>query len=287
MIRRTALAALAAAFLFPAPASAFTLGVGDRGDAPAAPSKKLGARVYRVVIDPSLPLSTYDERIWEHRQAGQEPQLAIGGTGTRYHASTRGVVETAVRAAKRWPYAYSISVINEPDLSGVGVCGYGRTWLRAYRALRPLGVRLLFGEWAGKGLHWQRALMDRHRCHNTAPQLRRRVKHVAWHAYGDAIDWAPKLREATPRSDARLYATEAGAVLKIGTPLVGNAVDADVTGIRYWRKAVRMAREQRLVEMVAWDVHSPPAHSRWDSSLIDANGRPRPAFHVIRSAARR
>lgn len=290
-ISRTAVAAILAALASAAPASAWTLGVGDRADAPAAESAQLGARVYRVVIDPDLPLASYDARIVAHRAAGQEPQLVVGGTGTRNHASSRGVVRAAVAVAKRWPSAFSVGVINEPNESGMGLCEYERTWLAAYSSLRAVGVkRVPFGEWSpNQALVWHEAALNPHRCHGSAPRVAKRAKLVAWHGYGVAIDFGGAFRLLHRKYHAvspRLYVTEAGAVLRFRSNDVSRR-DADLMGLRYWRRALRAVKRDKLVELVAWDVHSPHAASAWDSSLIEPGGRTRPAFDLLAHASRR
>jgi hypothetical protein len=236
-----------------------------------------------------VPLETYDARIAAHRAVGQEPQLVIGGTGTQNHAQSDGVVPAAVAAAKRWPYAYSVSVVNEPNESGMGVCEYDRTYLAAYRSLRVLGVRrILFGEWSpDRPVDWQRAALDPRRCHNSARALGRIVTRVAWHGYLSTIDDGPALVAATKAATGHspaLYMTEAGYILRAREQYAAGT-KADVQGVRYWRHALSVARKQRFAEVVAWDVHSPVVGA-WDSGLIDPNGRPRPAFGVIARAAR-
>jgi len=267
------------------PADAYVLGAGDGGQNPAGPSAALGATTYRVVIDPVLPLESYDARIAAHRAVGQEPQLVIGGTGTIDHDSSRGVVASAVAAAKRWPSAYAIGVINEPNESGMGVCEYDRTYLAAYRALRAVGVkRIPFGEWSpDHTLDWQAATLDPKRCHNSARRLARVVTRVAWHGYWDAIDYGPALAATTRMRTGRtpkLMVTEAGAVLRMHDQTTSGTA-ADLAGLRYWHHALKVAKG--LEEIVAWDVHSPQTGA-WDSGLIDGNGRVRPAFNVIASS---
>lgn len=268
-------------------ASAFTLGVGDGAQYPAAPSAQLGAKTYRVVIDPALPLESYTPRIVAHRQVGQEPQLVIGGTGTINHASSKGLVAAAVAAAKRWPSAYSIGVVNEPNESGMGVCEYDRTFIAAYRALKPMGVkRVLFGEWSpNETLVWHSAALNPHRCHGSAQRLRRMVKHIAWHGYGTAINLGPALRLIHRQFRAvapTLHVTEAGYTITFRAH-TASANEADLGGLRYWHKALRAVKRDRINQIVAWDVHSPQSGA-WDSGLIDSHGRRRPAFDLIAAA---
>lgn len=272
-----------------AEARTFTLGVGDAAQFDAAPSAELGAKTYRVVIDPALPVESYTPRILAHRAVGQEPQLVIGGTGTENHASSRGIVRAAVAAAKRWPSAYSISVVNEPNESGMSVCEYARTYVASYRALRAVGVRrVLFGEWSpNETLAWHNATLDPHRCKNTAKAIRGMVKRVAWHGYGASVNFGPALRLITKQHTGRtpeLHITEAGYTITFRAH-TASSLDADLNGMRYWRKALNTVKRDRIAQIVAWDVHSPQSGA-WDSGLIDGNGRRRPAFDLIAGAAR-
>jgi len=283
LILTLALIALATSAINTTVAQAYVLGAGDGAQYPAAPSAALGAKTYRVVIDPAQPLESYTPRILAHRAVGQEPQLVIGGTGTQNHASSRGVVRAAVAAAKRWPSAYSISVINEPNESGMGVCEYARTYVQAYRSLKAVGVkRVLFGEWSPtNAVGWQRATLTR--CKHSSKLLRNKVARVAWHGYGPAIDLGDDLEAVTKAATGHtpmLYVTEAGFVLRSAT--AARAASAgDTGGVRYWRHALNVAR-RGLAQIVAWDIHSPQTGA-WDSGLIDGNGRPRPAFGFIAS----
>jgi len=277
-------AIVAGALLIAAPlasAARYDLGVGDSSLFPAAESAPLHAAASRVVIDPAKPLAHYDAHIAAHRAVGQLPQIVVGGTGTVRHRSTAGVVRTAVAAARRWAPVYSVSVVNEPDTAGVSVCAYAKTYLDAYGKLRAAGVkRILFGEFAPHNAQrWLKATLTR--CGTTSRKLRTKVSNVAWHAYGSGVDLAVPMRNATKRLTHRtpkLYVTEAGFVLRHRS---GNVLAASVTqdGAGWWRHALGVA-SSHLSELVAWDIRARPT-TVWDSSLIDAAGRPRPAFAVI------
>jgi hypothetical protein len=279
-----ALAVLAGALLLAAPmasAKKYDLGVGDNALNPASESAPLRAVASRVVIDPAKPLSSYDAHIAAHRAVGQLPQLVVGGTGTKRHRSTTNVVRVAVAAAKRWKPVYSVSVVNEPDTAGVSVCGYAKTYLQAYGKLRAAGVkRILFGEFAPhNATRWLRATLTR--CGSASKRLRTKVGSLAWHAYGTGVDLARPLSTLTRKLTHRapkLYVTEAGYVLRHRS---GSALAASVPGgaVAWWRHALKVA-SAHLAEIVAWDIRSRP-NAVWDSSLIDANGNPRPAFAVI------
>jgi hypothetical protein len=279
-----ALAVLSGVLLLAAPmasAKKYDFGVGDSSLNPGAESAALRAGASRVVIDPATKLSSYDAHIAAHRAVGQLPQIVVGGTGTKRHRSTAHVVAVAVAAAKRWKPVYSVSVVNEPDTAGVSVCGYAKAYVSAYGKLRAAGVkRILFGEFAPQNAQrWLRATLTR--CGSTSRQLRTKVGNVAWHAYGTGVDLARPLssltRQLTHRTP-KLFVTEAGYVLRHRK---GSALAAAVPGgaVAWWRHALKVA-SAHLAEIVAWDIRSRP-NAVWDSSLMDANGTPRPAFAVI------
>lgn len=264
-----------------ASAARYDLGVGDSSLYPAAESAPLHAAASRVVIDPAKPLAHYDAHIAAHRAVGQLPQIVVGGTGTVRHRSTAGVVRTAVAAARRWAPVYSVSVVNEPDTAGVSVCAYAKTYVDAYGKLRAAGVkRVLFGEFAPHNAkRWLRATLTR--CGTTSKQLRAKVPNVSWHAYGTGVDLAVSLSTMTRQLThhrPKLYVTEAGYVLRHRS---GNVLAASAPGgaAGWWRHALKVANAH-LAEIVAWDIRARP-NAVWDSSLIDAAGRPRPAFAVI------
>jgi hypothetical protein len=279
-----ALAVLSGALLLAAPmasAKKYDLGVGDSALYPAAQSAPLHAAASRVVIDPAKSLSSYDAQIAAHRAVGQLPQLVVGGTGTKRHRSMTNVTRVAVAAAKRWKPVYSVSVVNEPDTAGVSVCGYAKTYVSAYGKLRAAGVkRVLFGEFAPHNAQrWLRATLTR--CGSASKQLRTKVGNLAWHAYGSGVDVARPLQSLTKKLTHRtpkLYVTEAGYVLRHRS---GSALAASAPGgaVAWWRHALKVA-SAHLAEIVAWDIRARP-NAVWDSSLIDANGNPRPAFAVI------
>jgi hypothetical protein len=273
----------AAMIAAPVASAAYDVGVGDHAMYPAAETAPLRAAASRVVIDPARPLREYDAHIAAHRAVGQLPQLVIGGTGTPRHRSMKGIVAAAVAAARRWAPVYSVSVVNEPDMAGVGVCDYAKTYAQAYGRLKSAGVkRVLFGEWSPKhALAWQRATLTR--CGAASKALRTKVGHVAWHAYGTGMDLAVPLSSATKRlvhRSPKLYVTEAGYVLRHRSGQVLNS-SLFRGGVGWWRHALKVAKAH-LTEIVAWDVRARP-NAAWDSSLIDSTGRPRPAFALIAS----
>lgn len=286
---------LLATLLAPASAHAYTLGAADGTTTGAHAAAQLGARTYRIVMDPAIPLDQYAPRVETYRAAGMRPQIVVGGTGTSVRGTTtrqgQWITAYAVAAFKRWPDAYSVSVVNEPNLSGTSACNYSKTFRRAYRSLKAAGVpRVLFGEWSpGQPVQWTNAAIGCSSKPITADGW-------AWHCYDAGPEWYGVtyaysthrwLQSKRLRAHLRnrkggglaLYCTEYGQQTR-GV----NAVSETVAALR-WSRALGLARKY-MAEIVVWGIHEAPTGAKWDSSLTDSNGRPRPAFGMIAAAAR-
>jgi hypothetical protein len=288
------LAVLAATLLAPASAHAYVLGAAD-GSTEAAPlAAQLGARTYRLVMDSTQPLDSYAPRIEAYRAQGLRPQFVVDGTGTDVrgrHGQNWQTINYAIHAFRRWPDAYSVSVMNEPNESGISACQYGRTFRRAYKMLKRAGVpRVLFGEWSPNSpMAWTSAMLTR--CH--LPRLT--ADGFAWHCYGPRPNWtgiteAPLInrylrsvrdRLHTPRGfTLPIYCTEYGVI----TRGVYSDGLSDPQGASRWALALRLARKYHLAQIVAWGITEAPLDATWDSSIVRADGSPRPAFATLASA---
>lgn len=289
------LAGLLLALAVPASAHAFTLGAAD-GTTEAAPlAAQLGARTYRLVMDSSQPLDTYAGRIEAYRAAGMLPQIVVDGTGTQVrgkHGQNWQTINYAVKAFKRWPDAYSVSVMNEPNLSGISACQYAKTFRRAYRMLKAAGVpRVLFGEFAPTAnptpLDWTAAIA---RCTKGIT-----ADGWAWHCYDmngwfgiqharEIKGWLNVMRKArnpirTRRGNALpMYCTEYGVMTR------GGSAYSDHDAAKAWGRAFQLVRRWKIEQIVAWGVIEAPPASAWDTSVARSDGSPRQAFGVIASA---
>lgn len=298
LILTIALIAFATSAINTTVAQAYTLGAADSSTQAAPLAGQLGAHTYRVVMDSTVPLEAYAARIDAYRAYGMKPQLVIDGTGTSVrgrHGKNWQTINYAIHAFNRWPDAYSVSVMNEPNESGISVCQYARTFDRAYRMLKAAGVpRVLFGEWSpNQPIAWNDAVRDR--CHAKVV-----ADGWAWHCYDandrwTGIQYARQIRSYLRKqrhfmhtrkgNPLGMYCTEYGALTR---PLVNSAGVAaaaltDDDGARAWSNALRQARRYGVREIVAWGVMEAPSGSRWDSSIVDSDGRPRQAFQVIAS----
>lgn len=288
------IAVLAATLLAPASAHAASLGAGD-GSPDAAPlAAQLGARTYRVVMDSTLPLESYAERIEAFRAYGMRPQITVDGVGTTRNISAPyASLAYAVAAFKRWPDAYSVSVLGEADGSGMAACSYARFFNRAYRTLKTAGVpRVLFGELTP--FH-PVAFTTRAA---TACRVQVKADGWSWHCYDwkrswEGVDKSGRIAKAlhalrgrihTPRGFALpMHCTEYGLLTTERWGRQHYNPPSQTQAAASWGRALGIARK-RLVQIVAWQVLPSHVDSEWDTSLIDSDGSPRQAFATIASA---
>jgi hypothetical protein len=290
-----ALAGVLISLAIPTSAQAFTLGAADGSTAAAPIAKQLGAKTYRVVIDPREGLEHYAPRIDAYQRLGMRPQIVVGGTGTSVRGKTASegywMINVALQAHKRWPGSYSIGVQNEPDLSGASACRYAQNFRRAYKALKKAGVkRVLFGEWSPSvSMGWTPAIIKR--CKKPVV-----ADGYAWHCYDQEKRWEgaigasgsmrawlqghkgvihTRAKRALP-----MYCTEYGVQTRTNnhTPAVSES-----EGAQMWRNALLTAKREGLKQIVAWGIEEAHRDSVWDSSLVRSDGSFRPAFHTIQN----
>jgi len=288
MLAKTTAALVAILLLPTTTAGAYVLGAAD-GTVEAAPiARQLGARTYRLIMDSTIPLETYAARVDAYRAEGMVPQIVVDGTGTTVRGRTGQNWQTinyAIHAYQRWPDAYSVSVINEPNMAGLSACQYARTFRRAYKMLKAAGVRrVLFGEWAPHTpLEWTAAAVKCLPADTVADGW-------AWHGYNPGalwfgIDHAGEIR-AFLRTIRHGLHTRTGQSLPIycteyGVATRGPAEYGEPEAAQAWEKALALTRMYGLKQIVAWQIAEVGENSKWDTSLVDASGRPRAAFHAI------
>jgi hypothetical protein len=94
----------------------------------------------RIIGTPASELAPIRDRIRAAHGAGLNVVLTVGGIGTR--DKQPGVAAT-LRWLEKLPRTERVSWTNEPDLTGMNACQYGRGWRKLRRWL---GRRLLWGE---------------------------------------------------------------------------------------------------------------------------------------------
>src|SRR4051812_14230459 len=266
-----ALAVLLAVLIVPSSAHAYVLGAAD-GTAEAAPlAQQLGAKTYRLAAGSTLPLQTYAPRTEAYRAPGMRPQIVVDGTGTsvrgRYGKNWQ-TINYAVHAFKRWPDAYSVSVLNEPDLAGISACQYADTFRRAYKMLKRAGVpRVLFGEWSPSNA--ERWTLAMRRCGKIT------ADGFAWHCYDWAKSWvgithAGTLTDDLKRMRYRLHTRHGHALplycTEYGVPTPGRYSYASQNGAEMWGRAFAYVRRYHVQQIVAWGVLEVGGASEWDTS---------------------
>lgn len=258
----------------------YVLGVADRTNPTTETieaAQALGGRTYRVLIDPSQSLSVYEATIKSIRDGGMRPQLMVGGIGTGRDYSMKRAADVAALAYKRWPDAFSVSFMNEPDLYNVDRCEYRRLFRKMYKKLHALGARVLIGELSPYGTgKWMRALNE------CGPIT---ADGFAWHPYDNypsgmvntksTIASLRKLKIRTPRGfRLPLYATEYGVKVDV----------SDDERLWRWKRALRIASEYNFYQLVVYQLEGPsPAASHWDTSIVGPDG-PSNVFNFLKEA---
>lgn len=277
-------------------AEAFALGSADVATASVAAleaAAALGSRSSRVVIDPHRPLNSYSDQIAAIERAGMRPQIVIGGltTTTSRKVSPGWLAKVAVLIHRRWPGAFSLSILNEPELQGVGLKHYCRVFRHSYKALKAAGARrVLFGELspAGPGLWFPR--IAKGQCGKVT------ADGFAWHAYDFGKDWLGALRNVrqltrwlkalrphlrTPRGfTLPRFATEYGFPVRDGkwaAPTEREAADS-------WRRAIARAQRADVTQLVIYHISAVGEESQWDTSILRPDGSKRLAYFAIRDA---
>lgn len=283
---RALIVAIAVVLSLPASASAALLGSADSDAGNPEIAASMGARTSRLILNPNRPIESYDDSIAARREAGLRPQLVIGGLTAGGVIDSGRLAAYAVAAWRRWPDVFSVSLINEPELSGYAArpCEFRKTFNIAYRALKAAGMPLvLFGEWSPHSTLARTS--DVIQCGSVT------ADGFAWHAYDWSTAYAGRItnlraisaylggarpRLHTPRGfSLPMFVTEYGQLTR-----GPNAATEALAAFR-WRRALALVERYGVKEIVAYQITPSGDDSGWDSSLIDADGRKRQAFHAI------
>jgi hypothetical protein len=271
--------------------------------------KQLGASVVRMMV-PWGQVETargrydwakLDAAVRGARARGFRVQLTLGGTptpppawrGTLARPSVGGFARFARQAAGRYRGRVAeYGLYNEPDWSKVPPALYRRLYQAGRRAVRARDphARVLFGELSGaRPIEY------------TCLALRRgpvRSEGFAWHPY----QWTRPPAQAGGRREVigigkaavlarflkttRLLATVRGKPLgmygtEFGYLTRGKYKLSPRRAARWWPQALRQARRTGMRELIAYQMVAAVDDWRWDSSLLDADGQPRPAFLAL------
>jgi polysaccharide biosynthesis protein PslG len=110
------------------------------------------------------------------------------------------------------------------------------------------------------------------------------------HNYKDANDRKGTTRKLLRAVRGKIWLTETGGILRL-KPHPGSSGDGRTHTKRHQAGAVarvfRIARSNRRIERVYFYEWKQQRRNRWDSALLDANGRKRPAYHTLQRLLRR
>jgi hypothetical protein len=236
---------------------------------------------------------------------GYQPLVTLGPTKHGDGAWDPGPSVAAYAAHFRamvqaFPDVHQWGTWNEPDYGSghVGPVRAARYYAAAVRVERSLGRAdtLVAGDFSRArttaGGYVTRYLKTLRRLH-VRPAV------VSYHAYGDLArnrnDGVEQMLGATARDHSRLWLTEQGVRLDGPRGLSGDvprqvaaAHDFLRLGGRGWLRTGTRARDLppgrgygRLDRIYYYSVRSEGRPGSFDSSLLDAQGRPRPAYEVL------
>jgi Glycosyl hydrolase catalytic core len=110
------------------------------------------------------------------------------------------------------------------------------------------------------------------------------------HNYKDANDRKGTTRTLLRAVRGKIWLTETGGILRL-KPHPGSHGDGRTETKKHQAGAVarvfKIARSNRRIQRVYFYEFKKQRKNRWDSALLDANGKPRPAYFTLRRQLRR
>jgi hypothetical protein len=223
------------------------------------------------------------------REAGLRPLVAFGhGVGERCPEDCKlpsvGAYRRAVAAFReRYPWVRTFQTWNEANHQSQPTARNPKRAAQFYNALRELcrGCRIVAAD-----------VLDQR---NMVPWLREFLRHAkrprTWglHNYGDVNRFRARgLERLLATVPGQVWLTEVGGIVSFRTEsgrlVFPHSNRRAAKAVRYlFRLAAKHPRVRR-VYLYHW---SSDRENRWDSALIDPNGKPRPAFYVVRNELRR
>jgi polysaccharide biosynthesis protein PslG len=221
------------------------------------------------------------------RLMGAEPLITLARSGTttgrRYRPPTpTQYLREFLRLRKRYPTVKTWSAWNEANMCGVGTCEKPELVARYYRVLRRNcpGCKVVAADLLDQPnmVGWVRAFR---RAAHYEP------KYWGLHGYIDANRFQTTRTAALLRAvRGEVWLTEVGGlVARRNSSQVklrqGKAHAASATRFVFQRLA-RLDRRVARIYIYHWQ--SSTAHDSWDSALVGADGKARPALAVVKRA---
>jgi hypothetical protein len=280
---RVALLAVLAALAAAAPAQArFVLGIGDQSVAMLDDPRftALGLTDTRIVVpydvatDP-VPLARYAPFLDTANARGIRVLVAFGAGGDPLRLPSTRAYARAVRAFReRFPWIRDLTTWNEANHASQPTARHPGRTARLYNALRGIcrGCRIVAADVLDQAgfQRWIRAFRRTARdpriwgLHNYVDVNRNRDVSI------------PRLRAATGRH-GQIWLTETGGVVRFARSFGYDERRA----ARSTRHVLRIATRRNVRRVYLYQWTGAPIGARWDSGLVAADGRPRPALNVV------
>ena len=222
-------------------------------------------------------------------RVGADPLITLGrarkSTGRRYRPPTPNqVLREFLRMRKRYPRVKTWSAWNEANMCGVGTCDSPELVARYYNAMRRNcpGCKILAADLLDQPnmIRWVRAFR---RAARVEP------KYWGLHDYVDANRFQTTRTAALLKAvRGEVWLTEVGGLVarrnRSTTKLrQGKAHAASATRFIF----ARLARlDRRVARIYIYHWSSSTRRDSWDSALIGADGKARPALAVVKRVLR-
>jgi hypothetical protein len=269
----------------PAAEARFVLGIGDQslnmlGDARFG---ALGLRDSRLVVpydvasDP-VQLARYAPVLDTAHVRRIRMLVAFGGRADApAHLPSVREYRSAVRAFRaRFPWVHDLSAWNEANHASQPTARHPVRAAQLYNALRAAcrGCRIVAADVLDQAgfTRWIR----RFRRAARAPRIWGLHDYVDVNRMRDVS--IPRLRRATGGRGV-VWLTETGGVVRFARSFGYDERRA----ARSTRHVLRIAASRRVGRVYLYEWSGAPLGARWDSGLIAADGRPRPALNVVES----
>ncbi len=273
--------------------AAFTVGLSEQklGMWQDPRFEALEVRQVRLIVAYDLvtkgDFSRYDAWMAAARARNADVMLAFNHSTTSHtHLPSVAGYRQAVRKLRtRYPYVKTMSAWNEANHRTQPTHRNPRRAAQYYNVLREecLGCRIVAADVLDQsGMDKWLTTFKRHA---KAPRL--------WglHNYGDANRFRPVRRSGTAKMlklvKGEVWLTEAGGIVQFGRTYPGGSA-GESRAARATRQTFALARLSPRIKRVYlyhWDAES--VFKTWDSGLVDASGRARPALEVLRAELNR
>jgi hypothetical protein len=275
------------------PAGALTarqiFGIGNVGDAARLSDsrlQRLEPKATRFIADWDVARTPGSERdrvdAWyeQSRAAGLRPLLSFQGFKQRRAPSVARYGRAVRAAVARWPQIREWQAWNEANHSTqpatfrhpVRAAGYAKALERACRACTVLPVTLQVSN-SSRTERWLERFL---RAYGRTPRI------WAIHGYSDANRYTFKRLAAFLRAHphGRVWITETAALAKFASTFPYDLARQRRATSYVFRAAIRYRSRVDRLYWWQWRGDRRPRRVRWDSGLLDAAGRPRPAYRA-------